>query len=190
MDRTPPPPPHKPPPSPCQMGVPTSQPLLWGYKGPMWSQLLQLLSLHPPTQLPLSFLNPLSPIFSFSTNILPDMSFKFNRCCHCLCFCAATGTLQAAMAHRLFFVDFFYSSQQFAFYSVLFMSHGVAEKPSCLHRGEANHGVFNSPVCPTGSPDSCNWQMTVKTFRVLLKFLRFAFDFTVRARGITPRSVF
>lgn len=40
------------------MGVLTSQPLLQGHKEPMWSQLLQLLSLHP-RQPPLSFLIPL-----------------------------------------------------------------------------------------------------------------------------------
>lgn len=41
-------------------------------------------------------------------------------------------------------------------------------------------------MCPTGSPDSCDWQTIVKTFRALLKFLWFVFHFTLRAHGINP----
>lgn len=38
-----------------------------------------------------------------------------------------------------------------------------------IDRGDQSQS-FNSPMCPTGSSDSCNRQTTVKTFGVLLKF--------------------
>lgn len=44
-------------------------------------------------------------------------------------------------------------------------------------------------MCPTGSPDSCNWQTIVKAFGELLKFLWFEFHFTVRSRRISPPTI-
>lgn len=55
---------------------------------------------------------------------------------HCLGFCAIRGKAEAVIFHSALFspVWTFYSSQQFALYSVLLMSHRAAEKLPCLHR--------------------------------------------------------
>lgn len=43
-------------------------------------------------------------------------------------------------------------------------------KLPCLHSYARAFGeFFNSAMCPTGSPDSCNWQRTVKALGLALK---------------------
>ena len=135
--------------SPCQMGVLTSQPLLQGHKEPMWSQLLQLLSLNPPPQPTHSFLIPF---------FLTCSSFNFFISTqHCLFFCSSLLAVSASTHTMLFTALFsplspawtFYSSQQFAFYSFPLMSHRTAENfPVDLVRWDHIGGFLTVSCAP------------------------------------------